>query len=330
MEARPYIARALGTRNRTVGKVSSMSARTALIVAIVYAVVLFLIPWETIRGEPFFDLSIYLEGFELGAYNYLEHLDGLFYLLSEPLWRYVIGSLSENLHSVPASFQLVSFTVSAVYAYVVLRMSRFAGVFLVSPLLIDLVLSQVRSAVAGALFFMAILAGNAFVWTLMLVLASLVHSSALLLFALYAVSVALRRLSERNSTAAKALAVFLSVFIPILFAITYVSILSAVGDRRAESEATWPGGAFVLTFFIYFAAMLANLHYVMQRSITIFALIVSGLFIVLAAFEINMLRLISLTYPALVISIFFLPYWYRLLLITSLLVMCLYHLVLWL
>jgi len=330
MRVRRYSISTAGVRNSIFSGARGMPAKSALLFAVVYAVALLLIPWEVLRREPFFDLNVYLESFELGTYDYLDDLDWPQYFLFEPLWRYVIRSLSVLLNSFPATFQVVSFLVSAVYAYTILRISRSCGVFLAAPLLIDLVLSQVRSALAGALFFIAVLAGNAFVWLLMLILAPLVHTSALLLFGFYALAVALSHFAESHPTAGKSLIVLFPFFIPLLYSISYVSILSSVGDRRSESDAAWPGGAFVLPFLIYFVSMLANLKFVMKHPIMILSVMVTGFFVLLAPFEINMLRLIPLAYPAVIASIFYLPYSFRVPLVTVMLVMTLYHFALWL
>ena len=330
MQADPNGQLPLGRRHARHGASSGLSVAAAWVVSLAYAGVLFLIPWTAIRGEPFFDLAVYLEGFDLGAYDYLDELEGLAYLFSEPLWRYIVGNLTVLLGDVPTTFNTASFAVSAIYAYVILRASRSAAVFLSAPLLIDLVLSQVRSAVAGALFFIAYLAGGTLLWIGLLAIASLIHSSAILLFALFACAIVLQRLSARWITAGRAIAVLASVLIPLAIAAAYVTVLAAVGDRRAESEAAWPGGVFVLSFGVYYLVLLLNLKRVIKHSIAIFSFLVSGLFVTLAAFDINALRFISLTYPALIASVFFLPFLSRSLLLSILFLMCGYHLALWL
>jgi hypothetical protein len=310
--------------------VRALAAPTAWLAAMTYAAVLVLIPWAAIRGEPFFDLMVYLEAFDVGAYDYLDQLEGLAYLFSEPLWRTLVDGLASLIGDVPTTFHIISFVVSTVYAYVILRVKGSAAVFLAGPLLIDLVLSQVRSAVAGALFLIACLTGGALAWLVLLLVASLIHSAAVLLFALFGCAVALWRVSSRHERIAQVATLVASVAIPLALAAAYVGVLSSIGDRRAESEAAWPGGVFVATFAVYYAVMLLNLQRVMKRPVAIFSFLISGLFIVLAAHDINALRFISLTYPALILAVFVLPFLDRLLVMSALVVMCIYHFALWL
>lgn len=307
-----------------------LSVGAAWAASIAYASVLIAVPWSSIRGEPFFDLSVYLEGFDLGAYDYLDQLEGLAYFFSEPLWRQLVAILTTAFGDISTTFQIISFAVSTIYAYTMLRANRLTALFLSGPLLIDLVLSQVRSAVAGALFLIAILAGSTILWIGVLAIAPLVHSAALLLFGTFAVAAGLNRLWKTYPRAAMVLAVGTSVVLPFAFAASYTVLLSSLGDRRAETEAAWPGGVFVLTFGIYYGVLLLNLNRAMKHTLSIFSLIVCGLFIVLAMFDINMLRFISLTFPLLIVTAFRLPFVERLLLLSTLLSMCVYHLVLWL
>lgn len=307
-----------------------LSAGAAWVAALIYACLLIAIPWSTVRGEPFFDLTVYIQSFDAGAYDYLDQLEGLAYFFSEPLWRQFVGALTAVVGDVETAFQCISFSTSAVYAYVMLRAHPMTAIFLPGPLLIDLLLSQVRSAVAGALFLVALLAGGAFLSIGLLAVASLVHSAALLLFGTLAVSVLLNRAHPQYPRLCMACAVGISILLPLAFAASYVNLLSLIGDRRAETEPAWPGGVFVLSFAIYYAVLLLNLRRVMRHTLTVFSLIVSGLFVVLASFDINMLRFISLTFPILILAALRMPVLERLLLVSTLLAMCLYHLALWL
>ncbi len=301
----------------------------AWLIAVLYGLAVSLIPWDLIRGEPFIDLVTYIEGFESGAYQYLDALEGPAYLLSEPAWRAIVNGLMNLVGTVSASLQFLTFCVSAIYAYVVLRRSRATTFLLASPLLIDLLVSQVRSAVAGALFLIACLVGSTFLWLLVLTIGSLIHTSAAILCGLYALAFTLCRLAKTRPGIARVTVVGFSIVLPLLVAIAYAELLVAIGDRRAQDADAWPGGIFVVTMAVYYAVMLMNLRRVMMTPLAIYCLLISAMFIVLALLQVNGLRFVSLTYPLFLTTSLVLPYRHRLVVNTMFIVMCVYHFSLW-
>ncbi len=302
----------------------------ALVVSLIYASVLVLMPWEVIRGEPFFDLQVYKDSFDFGTYDYLDQLEGLPYLFSEPLWRFIIATLTDYTGHISTTLSIVSFFVSAIYVYVTLRINKYLAFFLLAPLLVNLLVSQVRSAVAGALFLLSLYYANTFVAIFLFIFSFFIHSASLLVFGLFIVSVLLNKFSVRYPNIVKLLAITISIVIPLVFALTYINILDYIGDRRVATEIIRPSGVFILSFSIYYLLMFLNISEIIKSKLMVYSLIVSGMFVVLAIYEINMTRLLALVFPVLIGAALKLSFSYRAIALITLFLMCVYHLVLWL
>lgn len=301
----------------------------ALLFALTFACFLFLIPWEFIQGREFPDLKVYLEGFHGGEYDYLDEYEGLKYLFSEPLWRNIIYRLSEVFGDIPFSFKIISFFISTLLSYIILRYKPIFVFLLISPLVIDLIFSQVRSGLMISIFYLGLLGGSSMLWIILFSIAFLIHSAAIIIFSYFAFSILLNLLSNRNRVLSMLLTFAASILIPLGFAAFYSGLLSSVGDRRSELEPAWPGGVFVLGISIYYLLMLINIKKVIGHTIPIFTFLVCGSFLVLAIFEINFLRLIALVFPLLILSAFILPLKARLLVLFGLFAMTIYHFFFW-
>lgn len=307
-----------------------LSLPALVAVSLLYATVMVLMPWDRLHGEPLWDLRVYLDGFDIGAYEYLDELEGLLYLLSEPAWRAVVAWLHALTGSFESALGVVTFASAGVYCFVMLRAHGGAAILLGSPLLIDFFVSQLRSALAGTLFFIAVSSRRPVVWVLMLVVSAAIHTASLVLFGLYGLAFGLAKLSRRRRGVALAATGLASIVLPLAFVTLYAGVLGEVGDRRAETEAAWPGGLFVATFALYYVVLLANLRRVVVDPALIFAFLITGFFVISAGFEFNGLRFIAVTFPSLVQAAFRMPRIERWVLLAALLVMTVYHLFLWL
>ena len=289
-----------------------------------------LVPWDSLHGEQLWDLRVYLDSFNIGAYDYLDELGGMLYLLSEPAWRAVVATLHGLTGSFESALGVVTFASAGLYCFVMLRARGASAIFLVSPLLIDLFVSQLRSALAGALFFSAVSSRRVSVWALVLPVSALIHTSSIVLFAFYGLALGLSQLRRWRVEAALATTAVVSVVLPLAFVASYALLLGEIGDRRAVTETAWPGGLFVATFALYYAVLLANLRRVVSDPALVFAFLIAGFFVVSALFEFNGLRFIAVTFPLLVRAAFRMPRIERRILLAALLTMTVYHLVLWL
>ena len=168
------------------------------------------------------------------------------------------------------------------------------------------------------------------VWAFMLVGSAAIHTSSLVLFGLYGLALGLARLSAWRRGVALAATGVISIVLPLAFVALYAIVLGDIGDRRAETEAAWPGGLFVATFALYYVVLLANLRRVVADPAQIFAFLIAGFFVISAGFDFNGLRFIALTFPSLVQAAFRMPRIERWVLLAALFVMTIYHLFLWL
>jgi hypothetical protein len=302
----------------------------ALVHAIVFACLMSLFPWKLISKHDFPDLDTYIDYFETGAYEYLDDLEGFSYIMSEPLWRQIIYQLSDMLGSVPFTFQIISFIIWSILAYVLIKYSPKYSFLLLSPLLLDLVISQVRSGLMISLFYVWLLNGSLILFIILFAFAFFIHGAAILIFGYYALSYLMSWISKRNQVLSKLLTVGVSILMPLGFAVSHRGILASFGDRRSEMEPGFPGGSFVLGILVYYLIMLININQTIRRPISIFTFLVCGSFLVLAMYEINLLRFIALIFPLLFLCALYLPPKARVICMLNLFGMTFYHLLLWL
>ena len=299
------------------------------ILAVGYAILNFITPWEKVQIEKFTDLNIYIAGFESGSYDYLNFLDGMQFWFSEPLWRIIVNYLNLHILNVSYVFKIITFFCAIIYSFYIFKTNKYTYFFLISPLVIDLLNSQVRSALMGSIFLLALLVKSNKVRRLLFAPAFLIHGGAILIFGFYGLSKILFNMIKKNKRYIIPLIFILSILIPLVFIKIYSDLLLVLNDRRFDYEKSYPGGIFQLCIGITFVISLLNLRSVTNCELGIFSFIITGFFLILSFYEFNALRLISITLPVIAKSSLLLPRRSQTLALSSLYFMTFYHSLFW-
>ena len=232
-----------------------------LLLGALFVVFMLSVPWVEIRGG-FIDLYRYQLNFSQNVYR-LEFSDSLFGLWqNEILWRWMVRTLAAANDGFAEALGLVSAAaVTLTCAYVVLNTRRALYlIVLVSPLYVDLVFSQVRSAIAIALLYLGLMLfrrhATRLLAPLCVLLATFMHNFAIVLSGLAGGFYAVRALRLRPRTA---IVLCLAIIVVVICFMTVLrnDVLQAIGDRRMFAYQKLSGvGITLLVFSISLPAWL--------------------------------------------------------------------------
>ncbi|WP_341659362.1 EpsG family protein [Vibrio sp.] len=205
-----------------------------------------LIPWQVIRDYPFVDIINYVARYNLmiendSAFGFAQVGSIKGYIFSEALWAYFLYiagkfNLSPYLFLYSVSFLccfLISwFTISRIKSLVY-------AILLINPLLIDLVMSQQRSA----LMFVMVLAAIAcyerhkIIFFLLFCVSFSVHMSSIILFSFLTLSMLFGKFTFHKNENVNTLIIFqIIMFGSLVVIVGQDAVLAIIGDRRAYSN----------------------------------------------------------------------------------------------
>lgn len=210
-----------------------------IFLSLFYAILITQIPWDILKGVGFTDLQNYINRFnELASFgdSYI-NISGTFlgFFVSEGLWSYLLLGFARLDFDAGFSLSIISFLCSfTVCAYVLSKSKWYFSIFLlVNPLLVDLFLSQQRSALAFSLFLIALMNRRISIFIVIFCIAIFIHTASILLFSLYFISnflVKKIKVTSLKSINMRSLIVF------TLFALTVAIgkdiVLTFINDRR--------------------------------------------------------------------------------------------------
>lgn len=212
----------------------------ALIASTVLAVCFVWVPWESYAGGGFPDRDNYVASIRVlvdsGA-RFIDFKDEefLYLLLNEYLWTAILLFIGNYFDDPNNGLLLFSALAVAIVSFSIIQRAGFtyALVLLLSPLAIDLFISQSRSAFALAIFIAGTMVRTTAIRYVLFVASLFIHSFAAVLFGVYKVSdLMLERttLDERTKLMG---ALILGLLLAVIWAFFAQDILSAIGDRRA-------------------------------------------------------------------------------------------------
>jgi len=270
-------------------------------------------PWPTIVGESkFTDFEAYLSNIDALINDAADDLDGVGLvqiILSEPLWRFILLSIGSVLDTPANGLSFVSLLCIFVYSlFLFSRINIFlASVFLLNPLVIDLVLSQIRSALAMALCLAALMIMSRLLGLILLIAASLIHTAT---FSIVATYFAAKILSKMQKTTgynnSVVVAWVLALLAAVLLSYGRETILGAVGDRRAEYDV----GAGTVFYVAYWALLTLALSFTRGRYryvdewMNYYSIIMLSVPFFMTLFSTNGLRFLALSFPAMLCALF--------------------------
>lgn len=245
------------------GLIQAIGKRYGL--SVLFSFVLIAVPWEIIRGDPFTDLQ-----------NYVDRIERLRVLGSQ--WHAWEGSIASLLTFEYLWFQLLVLAVrndieatgflkgitalSGFLTHGYLRQylgSALALAVLINPIVIDLLSSQIRSALAFALFLMCVRASKrAFSnpWRLpVLLVLPLIHTSLLLVMVVYSMSVFLAKAVWLSDSLRSGAALLIAVSLAGVVYWFAPDAALAFGDRRDLAGAPMKSLAY-LAFWLFWVVVL--------------------------------------------------------------------------
>lgn len=289
-----------------------------LLFAITAFVVSF-IPWPDIYWDyfrdVFWDREVYIEKIVTNNhwlnYGYLDSVVSFF--SNEYVWELSQWSLSNNFIPLDYEqfFQIITTSCLVSMALVVARTrSYFSFILLFNPIILDLLYSQLRSALALVILNLLYLtARRVNLWVLLgLVIACSIHTASIILIAGYILAQLLsspESMFSRFSPAAKALAVVgAGLFVGILIGPLREAVLSAVGDRRAE-YADLSSSFLYLSFWVALLGfMLINFRYTVNSLEGCFSIFMLSILFVNVFSSAYSIRLIALSMPFIIVAIY--------------------------
>lgn len=216
--------------------------------ALLFSILFISIPWYTWRPKRFRDVDSYLARIELLRWQPDLHFDQageLSFIFSEPLWTQILIFIGDTFEDPGNGLLVLTFLVTLTFSsYVFTRIGPWLGVaFLINPMVIELVVAQVRSAVACGLCLVALTLRKKWLLAVLLVAASLIHS----LTFIFAATFALAKLLERQRTTTNGyllglIALLCGVAFALILGFRSTSLLSAVDDRRASLYGVYSQG----------------------------------------------------------------------------------------
>jgi hypothetical protein len=232
-------------------------------VAVLFAILMMSVPWESLSGGRFVDLRNYTEYFlyEQSVLEYRAFTSILDYATGEWLWHYLVGYLINDLGvGINLVFGSITFLCLSVFAYfLAVRQAIWAVPLLVNPLFVHLAFEQLRLALAFSLLLLAYLIGRRLFLFLAVIVFGLIHTSIYLFAAIGLTVWFIKRFMLDKGM--HLLLIFGALFLVgmIVAAATGVLgeiVLGYLGDRRATRYAGEEGGA-GLKFIMFWIGVLA-------------------------------------------------------------------------
>jgi hypothetical protein len=214
-----------------------------LIAIVIFVATMISIPWEQLQGVEYTDRAVYIHHFlfEESIQDYKEFNGILDYILNETLWDSLVSTLVHNV-GIPIDdvFQGIAILSLATASFFLIRYHNpLSLLLLINPLLVDLVFSQMRIALACSLLGIGVLIRNPVLFVILLSTAMFIHTATIIFIVVTIVALLAKRYMKNGISEKSVFIMLCIVGVIISLAISpalIVVILTAVGDRRAEYE----------------------------------------------------------------------------------------------
>lgn len=298
-----------------------------LFLALCFGLIFIYLPWEEISGTAkFADIDNYLISIHQSINDESSdnsNLSILQIILNEPLWGLLLVLIGNTFDDPATGLKIISFfCVSVYFLYIFSNVKHwYFFIFLFNPLIIDLIMSQTRSALAVSICFCALMLRVNWLKVLLIILAICTHSVTLILLSVYFFS---HKLSKQFFFSHPKFNCFFAIFLGLLIAIglSYGRefIFGAIGDRRAEYDVDSNS----LLYISYWMILAVSLQYSIwnltpqSRWYSYFTTIIFSLAFFMTIFGANAIRFVPLAIPILLVSISNQQFLWRQILVTSL------------
>src|ERR1039458_4889801 len=157
---------------------SQLVSIAATLAAFIYALIVVWTPWEALMGAAYIDRAVFLANLEVPpVWVIFPDASWAAFVLAEPLWDVIVRLISVFSGDYSVSLSMVTFfTAFVISRFVLVRYtSVVAFIMLFNVLLIDLVSSQLRSALALSLALILYHRGARLLRSVALLAVTLIH-----------------------------------------------------------------------------------------------------------------------------------------------------------
>ncbi|MFS0756796.1 hypothetical protein ABC383_19125 [Noviherbaspirillum sp. 1P10PC] len=233
----------------------------AVFASLLFALFMLWIPWEELVGKEFEDKQVYINNFlYLKSIVEDKDLSGLRdFFFNEVLWDVLVRAAMDKL-GIPIGVILNAVTFLCLFCFarfLAVRHGVLSILLLVNPLVVDFAFSQLRMAFAVSLVLLALSLRSRVALCATLVMACFIHTAMVLFIVMYLVAVQVSLWVRKRNFPVYTLAYIAmagGALIALLIGPLRGSLLSSVGDRRAEYEL----GAATLSYASFWIGLLAT------------------------------------------------------------------------
>jgi hypothetical protein len=283
--------------------------------AFVFAFVfVYLIQWTDMLGREFWDIDNYLFRIAYLARNGNEaNLSVVQWIFEEPLWKWIvifIGNVVDASHYRSALY-FISFTALFFYGSFFFRRIEYYIIMVLffNPLMVNLFIEQIRSALAFSLLLVAYDLSSRRATIFIMIMAFLIHASMIIFVAIYFMLYKLNQVVE----ARKYYLIVLGVSILMAFFMRYGLdiILQILGNRHAGYNEYAKGSSLAFSIFWFLLALVlsifSNFENREERLTIAYSILILNFFFFTSLFGGFAQRYVSLSFPIVIIAISYLP-----------------------
>jgi len=287
-----------------------------LLVSIIFSYIfVFIIPWT--NWVYFLDIDFYIARIGVLFTSGLEadtakNYTGIYFLFSEPLWYFLLIQIPFLFNDVYTGIGWISFFSLLVYSFYTFKNSNIliSSVLLFNPIFIDLILSQVRMALAVAFLLLAymLIKKSKIIATIFLLSSFLIHTASILLSAIYLL-ITFGKNTIKNDDLFYKLMLVMPFFGVIIMTLVALPVLDFFGDARILYfiGQTDTSSIFFSIIYLGFSILIAILP---KKSIaaeywdiTSYAIFMGSFFFGLSIVQLYGSRFVAVAFPFFIIAI---------------------------
>lgn len=276
----------------------------------------YILPWVGVRNHDFVDVEQYILRIVYlhGGGNEVQY-SGIGWVTSEPVWKYIVITLGDVFSDPRMGVYFISFISLALYASFLFKRvdPLIAMVLLINPMMVDMIIAQIRIALAFGLVLMAYDLRSKLGASLLIVVAFLIHASMPVFLGIYYILFFLNReiKAKKIYLVSLAVAIFLALFMKYGMNI----LLTMIGDRHAGYEDIIKGSTLSYSLVWILMAMIlatfATYENDEERMIIAYAITIMSFYFFASALGVFGKRYVTVTMPFIIIAIGYLPKHYK-------------------
>lgn len=279
-----------------------------------------IIPWELITGREFSDISNYLNRIaNIVKSNDIQYLGLASYITNEFLWSVILGTLAEYINDHRNVLLFISISSLSFYLLVATKELPLIiiPIFFINPIFVDLIMSQVRIALAFSLLLLSIYLKNKLYIALICISAVLIHTSSILFISIFFI---IKFIKKRNGVNRYIYiyGIILGLILSLFFAYGMSFFLTAIGDRRANYTEATSGSSILYSSFWFFLSLLLAVKSKIDKEKIIFvtfSITMMCIFFFSSVLDVYAQRFVAVSLIPILISINTLPGVYKIMIL---------------